>query len=211
MEERAFTWFPKLMRQLDAMPDDMAGEFALAVLRYGTYGTEPDLDGWALKAIFEGMRDDIDNSVSSRRTGRKGGRPKRAGAEEAAPAEEKHDVAENEKRGFQECETGVSEVLETPEKHENPNHTKPSHTIPSQAKGSKGARFAPPTPAEVAEYAKSRGTPIDAERFCDFYASKGWKVGSQPMKDWRAAARNWAGRDRKEAGHEEFGELASAF
>ena len=36
---------------------------------------------------------------------------------------------------------------------------------------------------------------VDANRFCDFYASKGWRVGSQPMKDWRAAVRNWNARD----------------
>ena len=36
---------------------------------------------------------------------------------------------------------------------------------------------------------------MDGAAFCDFYASKGWKVGSSPMRDWRAAARNWARRD----------------
>jgi hypothetical protein len=30
----------------------------------------------------------------------------------------------------------------------------------------------------------------------DFYESKGWKVGREPMKDWRAAARNWARREK---------------
>ena len=37
---------------------------------------------------------------------------------------------------------------------------------------------------------------LDAGAFCDFYAAKGWKVGQSPMRDWRAAARNWARRDR---------------
>ena len=40
---------------------------------------------------------------------------------------------------------------------------------------------------------------IDAQQFVDFYAAKGWKVGSAPMKDWQAAARNWARRDAKDA------------
>ena len=53
-------------------------------------------------------------------------------------------------------------------------------------------RFTPPTLQEVEDYAYEKGLDIDAERFVDFYASKGWKVGSSPMKDWRAAARNWA-------------------
>jgi hypothetical protein len=37
---------------------------------------------------------------------------------------------------------------------------------------------------------------VDAQRFVDFYSSKGWTVGKSPMKDWRAAVRNWASRDR---------------
>lgn len=38
---------------------------------------------------------------------------------------------------------------------------------------------------------------VDPQRFVDFYASKGWKVGKEPMKDWKAAVRNWANRDKK--------------
>lgn len=52
-------------------------------------------------------------------------------------------------------------------------------------------RFAPPTPTQVSEYAAKAGITIDADRFVDFYASKGWKVGKTPMKDWQAAVRNW--------------------
>lgn len=59
----------------------------------------------------------------------------------------------------------------------------------------KRARFSPPTPAEVRAYCQEKGIQVDADRFCDFYASKGWKVGNTPMKDWRAAVRNWAKGD----------------
>jgi hypothetical protein len=31
----------------------------------------------------------------------------------------------------------------------------------------------------------------EAEKFFDYYTSNGWKVGKNPMKDWRATARNW--------------------
>lgn len=52
-------------------------------------------------------------------------------------------------------------------------------------------RFTPPKPQQVADYAKERGLEIDAEKFCDFYESKGWLVGKTKMKDWKAAVRNW--------------------
>lgn len=56
--------------------------------------------------------------------------------------------------------------------------------------------FAPPTITDVQNYADSKGYKLDAERFVDYYSSKGWTVGKSPMKDWRAAVRNWAKNDR---------------
>lgn len=60
--------------------------------------------------------------------------------------------------------------------------------------------FIPPTVEDVREYADEAGITLNADRFVDFYASKGWKVGSETMKDWKAAARNWARRDRERGG-----------
>lgn len=68
-----------------------------------------------------------------------------------------------------------------------------------EKKKTTAARFAPPTPAEVAEYCTTAAITIDAEAFCDYYTANGWRVGRQPMKDWKAAARNWARRDATEA------------
>lgn len=67
------------------------------------------------------------------------------------------------------------------------------------SKGAKATRFRPPTAEEVGAYAEGQGLAIDAASFVDFYASKGWKVGSSAMKDWKAAVRNWCRRDGKEA------------
>ena len=52
-------------------------------------------------------------------------------------------------------------------------------------------RFVPPTPEEVQNYCNERGNGISGTEFCDFYTSKGWKVGREPMKDWKAAVRTW--------------------
>ena len=60
------------------------------------------------------------------------------------------------------------------------------------------SRFTPPTLDEVTDYCRERQNGVDPQRFVDFYASKGWKVGNQPMKDWRAAVRTW---ERKEGGN----------
>ena len=59
-------------------------------------------------------------------------------------------------------------------------------------------RFAPPSVDEVSAYLTEKGYDIDAEAFVDFYASKGWKVGNSPMKDWKAAVRTWVNRRKEE-------------
>ena len=55
----------------------------------------------------------------------------------------------------------------------------------------KGQKFTPPTLEEVEEYCFERNNGIDAQSFIDFYQSKGWMVGKNKMKDWKAAVRTW--------------------
>lgn len=64
-------------------------------------------------------------------------------------------------------------------------------------KDARVTRFTPPSVEEVRAYCQERGNSVDPERFVDFYASKGWKVGNASMKDWRAAVRNWERDDRR--------------
>ena len=52
-------------------------------------------------------------------------------------------------------------------------------------------KFIPPTVEEVAEYCRERKNGINAESFVDFYESKGWLIGKNKMKDWKAAVRTW--------------------
>lgn len=69
-----------------------------------------------------------------------------------------------------------------------------------KARAPSSRRFTPPSVDEVAAYCRERGNGVDAQRFVDFYASKGWKVGSSGMKDWRAAVRNWERQDNTKNG-----------
>lgn len=76
-----------------------------------------------------------------------------------------------------ECETTV-EVIESKPKKKN---------------------FIPPTVEEVSAYCEIRNNGIDAQSFVDFYTCKGWMVGKNKMKDWKAAVRTWE-RSRKQGG-----------
>jgi len=65
--------------------------------------------------------------------------------------------------------------------------------------------FVKPSLEEVKAYCQERGNNVDAEAFIDFYESKGWKIGSNSMKDWKAAIRNWERSDRGSAGTNKSG------
>ena len=52
-------------------------------------------------------------------------------------------------------------------------------------------KFKKPTLEEVAAYCRERKNNVNPQRFIDFYTSKGWKVGREPMKDWKACVRTW--------------------
>ncbi len=51
--------------------------------------------------------------------------------------------------------------------------------------------FTPPTAEEVKQYCSERHNSVDPQVFVDFYESKGWMVGKNKMKDWKACIRTW--------------------
>ena len=60
--------------------------------------------------------------------------------------------------------------------------------------------FVKPTPTEIQSYVDEHNLQIDPERFFDYYEGNGWKVGKNPMKDWKATARNWSRRNEENGG-----------
>lgn len=69
------------------------------------------------------------------------------------------------------------------------------------------AKFSPPTIEEVTEYVVSKFYHFDPEQFVAFYQSKGWKVGSDTMKDWKAATTTWEKRWIEKYGYKYFYEV----
>tara|TARA_E500000305_G_C4023573_1_gene240408 strand:+ start:2683 stop:3312 length:630 start_codon:yes stop_codon:yes gene_type:complete len=59
--------------------------------------------------------------------------------------------------------------------------------------------FKKPNINDVELYCIERNNKIDAISFVNFYESKGWMVGKNKMKDWRAAVRTWEMRDNKKS------------
>lgn len=192
MQETKFSWFPKLTATVAKVPEEQRGALLWALAQYGTYGVEPELD-WPLDAIFESLREDIDNSKRAITNGGTGGRGKKKGdSANAKPpfGECETPLCDIKNHGSEQGETGVSVIgnvgLEDAEPI--PSHTKPNHTKPRQK------RFVPPSVEEVRGYCDEKGYTFDPEAFVAFYESKGWKVGRNPMKSWKAACLTWQKR-----------------
>lgn len=79
------------------------------------------------------------------------------------------------------------------------NNSVPKGTsLRESASDGSAKRFKKPTVEEVRQYCSERGNDIDAEAFWCFYESKGWKVGSAPMKSWKACIVTWEKDPRRQ-------------
>lgn len=191
----SFTCFDKFGAALELLSEEDRALVSKAIMEYGLLGLEPELPyhlGWAWPLI----REPIDQSLEAQANGRKGGRPK------------KGVVSRNENPPFENSKTPPFEtdkggVIENTKAHTIPNHTKPYQTNPQEG------RFKKPSVGEVREYITAKGWEDFAEEFIAHYESNGWKVGRNPMKNWKAACVTWKKRrtPQEVKPHDEYSDL----
>lgn len=89
----------------------------------------------------------------------------------------------------------VTETVTQPLPKQSPADTRTDTQQSRPKERARVPRFTPPTEAEVADYCRERGRGVDPERWFAHYTSNGWRVGKNPMRDWRAAVRTWERND----------------
>lgn len=169
------------LEQIGLLSLEQRGVLLTAVFNYAAGHELPDMDGMVQMA-FAFIRADLDRDAEKyervcevrREAGKKGGRPK-------ANAESGKQEKAKKANGFFDKQNNPDNDSD------NDNDIKENTSKEVQKK-----RFKPPTLDEVKAYIAEKGYSVDAERFIDFYTSKGWVVGKSPMKDWKAAVRTWA-------------------
>ena len=152
--------------------------------------------------VFREMIDRSREALEKKQSAGRGRQSAQASTSQQTTADDQHKPAQAS-TSQQESSTSQQataddqhQAAQAPMKQETRNKNQESRDKIQEPEGrEKRARFSPPTAEDVSAYAQGAGLRLNAERFVDFYASKGWKVGSSPMRDWRAAARNWAARD----------------
>lgn len=183
---------------LDILPPEQYKNVLTKMRQYVEHGKEPEGLEDLEKMAFESLRSSMDTNIetyrrsilANRKNGRKGGRPRKA-TETDGIAEEP-----TETHGFSEKPLKPMGV-----KVQSTTDTKVSDSSSAEAlPPTPKSRFSPPDVETVKSYfAEKGGTEAQAIRFHAYYESNGWKVGRNPMKNWKAAASGWISRDRDEA------------
>jgi len=87
---------------------------------------------------------------------------------------------ENGKKGGRPKET---------QKTQKNNPKKP--TLEREREREREKKYIKPTIEEIKIYCEERKNNIQPGKFFDYYESKGWMIGKNKMKDWKAAIRTW--------------------
>lgn len=69
-----------------------------------------------------------------------------------------------------------------------------NNKVNNKERDTKAHSFIPPTLSEVEEYCQLRKNKINPNQFINFYESKGWMIGKNKMKDWKACIKTWEQR-----------------
>ena len=163
--KESFIFYKSFYESIKSLDKESQLEIYNAICTYSLYGEEPKEMSPVAKAIFTLIKANIDSAnkryLASVENGKKGGNP-------------------NFKKG-------ISNPYYNKSNSETPPLTPPSPKPLEEAK----KRFSKPTIDEIQEYCNSRENKVNAEKFFNYYESVGWKVGKNPMKDWKACVRTW--------------------
>jgi len=179
--KNSFTAYSDWIETFEALDDEQAGKLVKHIFRY-VNDQDPEPPDVLTKAVFASIKTTLKRDLEkwrskveiNRENGAKGGRPKNP----------KNPV------GF----------------YENPTKAKKGDSVRDRDSVSdkevikesiKKSRFAPPSLLEVQNYIEERAYTVNAESFMAYYESNGWKVGKNPMKDWKAALRTWQSREKE--------------
>ena len=215
MKKETFLFYADWLNVIRDLPSEVQLEVYQAIAEYAIYDNLIELKPLA-KVAFGFIKQTIDRdtqkyiSISEKRSeaGKKGGRRlKNNELEESNEKQKKQLLSEKSKKSNcplndndnvndndisflekkkQKSDVAVSDL-------ENENSESPIETLqtPKEQSGGGRKKFTIPTPEEVQAYCDERKNGILGQQFCDFYSSKGWKIGKEPMKDWKAAVRTW--------------------
>ena len=179
--------YSRYLQTLAPFTDAERGRIMTAMLTYSVTGEIPAFEGNE-RYIWPTIQAQIDRDASAyqekcsknRDNGAKGGRPPK----NQTDSEKTERFSEKPKKAKTNTNTKT-----------NTNRNTKSNDIGADKPPTRN-HFIPPTVDQVRAYCTEKGYTLDVDRFVDYYTSNGWRVGKNPMKDWKAAVRNWNGKEQ---------------
>lgn len=197
-DKKSFVLYCDYRQHFELLPPEDQGRLLMAIFDYVETGAEPSLEPIPMMA-FSFIRAQLDRDLKKyeetckRRAeaGRAGGYAKAANASKA-----KQTLANASKPS--KAKQNLANLADNENGNGNGNGNVNGNVINLYRGNSdelpgekKQTRFTPPTVEEVRAYCRERGNSVNPETFVDFYMGKGWMVGKNKMKDWKAAVRTW--------------------
>ena len=191
MERSSFTFYLSFEKAISKLDDNNQLIVYRAISRYSLFGEIPQVDGFAAIA-WELIKPILDKSRIRSINGAKAkgkSKPNLVGNQNAVS-----------KKG---AKTKLKQSKNEAKTKRDRDRDRDRINIEDKSSNNgadKSTRFVPPTLTEVQDYIQKNSYSVDASTFIDFYTSKGWMVGSNKMKDWKAAVRTWQ-RKQKSSGN----------
>ena len=211
----SFVFYRSFYEALEGMDKESQADCLMALAKYALTGETGEMKPivkmflMMAKPQIDANNKRFENGCKGGEFGKLGGRPRKT------PIEEKE---ENENPKIT-PKKPLKNPTETPNVNDNVNVIKENNNlavitkeiknqkpleeqidleewIKEQPSSAKQTKFKKPTLDEVEAYVCESGYAVSAERFMAYYDSVGWKVGKNPMKDWKAALRGWAIREQ---------------
>jgi len=160
-----------LLKQKDKQTNNQIKNFALKLAKYLPYSTDEIISGLS-ELLNEGVLQNEGDKLSQKRMIKDN---------DISIKRAKSGKKGGIKTQFAKAKEEANTQANSEDENENENIIKLD----------KGVKFQKPSLIEIKQYCNDRKNNIDSNKWFDFYESKGWMIGKNKMKDWKAAIRTW--------------------
>lgn len=178
-QKKSFVMYAEWGNLFESLPETSAGTLIKAIYDHFR-GEDPHIADASLKAVYDMIAARMD-----------------ADGEKYEEVRAKRTDAARSK--WMQMDANASKSIQKHHDNENDNDNENVNVNVSsnEDKREKRKRFTPPTLDELRSYIREKGYTFDAETFLSYYDSNGWKIGRNPMKDWKAACRTWQQKEKE--------------
>ena len=168
-DKKSFVLYCDIIHTIEQLTDEQAGHLFKHVLYY-VNDLNPDTDNVITKIAFEPIKQQLKRDLVRYEKIR-----------------ERNSLSARMRWDANACERIPNDAKNADNDNDNDNDI----NIVLEQKSKKPKRFTKPPVDDVRQYMAELNMNDMSQRFVDYYESNGWKVGKNPMKDWKAAVRTW--------------------